>query len=94
VWCGGRSGAGLAAQMAAAGISVYQNFWSNIYNFNPSDKSWSLLPADATCIAALGPLPDFPELEGVANLLAGGCSPPLCARTWQGGSGSTLNFES
>jgi protein XRP2 len=80
--------------MAAAGISVYQNFWSNIYNFNPSDKSWSLLPADATCIAALGPLPDFPELEGVANLLAGGCSPPLCARTWQGGSGSTLNFES
>lgn len=74
---------GLKEQMASAGISVYQNFWSHIYNFNPDSATWSLMPPDATSIAALEPLPEaFPELEGVADLLAGGATPPLCARTW------------
>ena len=73
---------GLAEQMDKAGISVYQNFWSHIYNFNPDSGTWSLLPSDATAIAALEPLPEFPELEGVAASLANGATPPLCARTW------------
>ena len=55
---------GLEAQMDAAGISPYQNFWSHIFNFNPDTATWSLLPADTTALAALEPLPDVHELVG------------------------------
>ena len=73
---------GLEAQMDAAGISPYQNFWSHIFNFNPDTATWSLLPADTTALAALEPLPDVPELVGVADALAdGACVHPIC-RTW------------
>ena len=83
---------GLEAQMDAAGISPYQNFWSHIFNFNPDTATWSLLPADTTALAALEPLPDVPDLVGVADALAdGACVHPIC-RTWgerdpTGGSG-------
>jgi protein XRP2 len=74
----------LKKQMEEAGISAYQNFWSHIYNFNPDSATWSLLPPGAahTSLAALEPLPEFPELGGVAEALEGGASPPLCVRTW------------
>ena len=33
-------------QFAAAGLSVYNNNWSNIYDFTPAagERTWSLLP--------------------------------------------------
>ena len=58
--------------MEKAGISVYQNFWSHIYNFNPDSATWSLLPPGCTSLAAMSPLPEFPELQGVAEKLSGG----------------------
>ena len=67
---------GLEAQMRSAGISEWQNFWSHIYNFNPDDATWSLMPPERTALAALEPLPDFSELEGVAEALADGARPP------------------
>ena len=73
---------GLKDQMDAAGISVYQNFWSHIYNFNPDSATWSLLPAENTSAAVLEPMPDFTELSGVAEQLADGARPPLCVKTW------------
>ena len=73
---------GLKEQMDKAGISVYQNFWSHIYNFNPDSATWSLLPAEDTSAGVLDPLPDFPELAGVAEQLADGARPPLCVKTW------------
>ena len=72
---------GLEAQMRSAGISEWQNFWSHIYNFNPDDATWSLMPPDRTAISVLEPLPDVPELEGIAAALADGARPPLCVRT-------------
>ena len=72
----------LEAQMADAGISAYQNFWSHVFNFNPGSATWSLMPPGEHSIDALSPLPPHPALDGVADALAGGKPPPVCHRTW------------
>jgi protein XRP2 len=76
----------LGAQLKASGMTPYSNFWSHVFNFNKeTHPDWSLVPADATAIEALAPLPEVPGLAGVEEaLLAVGVDgqPPLCFRTW------------
>ena len=76
----------LGAQLKASGMTPYSNFWSHVFNFNKeTHPDWSLVPADATAIEALAPLPEVPGLAGVEEALrAVGADgqPPLCFRTW------------
>jgi protein XRP2 len=76
----------LGAQLKASGMTPYSNFWSHVFNFNQeTHPDWSLVPADATAIEALAPLPEVPALAGVEEKLrAVGADghPPLCFRTW------------
>lgn len=76
----------LGAQLKASGMTPYSNFWSHVFNFNKeTHPDWSLVPADATAIEALAPLPEVPALAGVEETLrAVGADghPPLCFRTW------------
>ena len=76
----------LGAQLKASGMTPYSNFWSHVFNFNKeTHPDWSLVPADATAIEALAPLPEVPALVGVEEKLrAVGADghPPLCFRTW------------
>ena len=81
----------LEAQMATAGISRFQNFWSHVFNFNPeTHATWSLMDPKITAFSQLiggaygtgAELPDFPALEGVSEALKDGAAPPSCCRTW------------
>ena len=76
----------LGAQLKASGMTPYSNFWSHVFNFNKeTHPDWSLVPADATAIEALAPLPEVPGLAGVEEALrAVGADgqPPVCFRTW------------
>ena len=52
----------LGAQLKASGMTPYSNLWSHVFNFNKeTHPDWSLVPADATAIEALAPLPRGPR---------------------------------
>eukprot|EP00960_Hanusia_phi_P039019 753700-Hanusia_phi.AAC.1 len=46
----------LARQFCAANISVFDNKWSEIYDFTPKDGNWSFLPLDVKSTDLLKPL--------------------------------------
>ncbi|KAM4699526.1 protein XRP2 [Discoglossus pictus] len=56
----------LASQFKEAGLSIFNNTWSNIHDFTPvsGETNWSLLPSDAI-ITDYIPLPDSEELKSV-----------------------------
>lgn len=56
----------LAFQFKDAGLSIFNNNWSNIHDFTPvsGELNWSLLPEDAT-IQSHVPLPTTKELSAV-----------------------------
>ncbi|XP_073397553.1 protein XRP2 [Dendrobates tinctorius] len=56
----------LGAQFKDAGLSIFNNTWSNIHDFTPvsGETNWSLLPSDCR-IQDLVPLPDSDELKAV-----------------------------
>lgn len=56
----------LASQFKDAGLSIFNNTWSNIHDFTPvaGETNWSLLPSDCAiqdCVS----LPDSDELNAV-----------------------------
>ncbi|KAM4796768.1 protein XRP2 [Rhinophrynus dorsalis] len=56
----------LASQFKEAGLSIFNNTWSNIHDFTPvsGETNWSLLPIDSV-IQDYIPLPDSEELKTV-----------------------------
>lgn len=56
----------LAAQFKEAGLSIFNNTWSNIHDFTPvsGETNWSLLPSDCA-VQDHVPLPDSEELKAV-----------------------------
>ncbi|XP_078078575.1 protein XRP2 [Mustelus asterias] len=56
----------LGYQFKDAGLSIFNNNWSNIHDFTPvaDENNWSLLPEDATPQDFV-PLPDSEELKSV-----------------------------
>uniref|UniRef100_A0A4W3K5M8 Protein XRP2 n=1 Tax=Callorhinchus milii TaxID=7868 RepID=A0A4W3K5M8_CALMI len=56
----------LAFQFKDAGLSIFNNNWSNIHDFTPLDneENWSLQPEDMA-IQDFVPLPDIEELKSV-----------------------------
>ncbi|KAE8625678.1 hypothetical protein XENTR_v10006360 [Xenopus tropicalis] len=56
----------LALQFKEAGLSIFNNTWSNIHDFTPvaGETNWSLLPPDSV-IQDFIPLPDSEELKCV-----------------------------
>ncbi|KYO41490.1 protein XRP2 [Alligator mississippiensis] len=56
----------LALQFKDAGLSIFNNTWSNIHDFTPvsGENNWSLLPEDAA-VQDFVPLPTSEELKGV-----------------------------
>ncbi|CAH2223410.1 XRP2 [Pelobates cultripes] len=56
----------LASQFKDAGLSIFNNTWSNIHDFTPvsGETNWSLLPSDCA-VQNFVPLPDVEELKAV-----------------------------
>ncbi|XP_060089871.1 protein XRP2-like [Heteronotia binoei] len=56
----------LALQLKDAGLSIFNNTWSNIHDFTPvsGENNWGLLPEDALAQDAV-PLPTTEELKAV-----------------------------
>ncbi|XP_019384015.1 PREDICTED: protein XRP2 [Crocodylus porosus] len=56
----------LALQFKDAGLSIFNNTWSNIHDFTPvsGENNWSLLPEDGA-VQDFVPLPSSEELKGV-----------------------------
>jgi hypothetical protein len=48
----------LSVQFEAAKLSVYDNKWSEIYDFTPADGNWSFLPANTKVADIMKPLAD------------------------------------
>mmetsp|Transcript_18872 Transcript_18872/g.38405 ORF Transcript_18872/g.38405 Transcript_18872/m.38405 type:complete len:434 (+) Transcript_18872:53-1354(+) len=46
----------LAQQLAEVKLSVFDNKWSEIYDFTPADGNWSFLPLDTKCADLMKPL--------------------------------------
>lgn len=47
-------------QFESAKLSVWDNKWSEIYDFTPADRNWSFLPPDTKASDLIKPLGDLP----------------------------------
>lgn len=54
----------LALQFKDAGLSIFNNTWSNIHDFTPGENNWGLLPETAV-VQDYVPLPSSEELKAV-----------------------------